>query len=260
VIEIDAAARRLWALREACQTIAALPDAERPRTLDEAYAVQDRVAELTGEATVAWKIGASSLGIQKRLGVSEPFSGRYQTPYAFEYPAVLGWERFATRPGVECEIGLRLGHDVLPADGPFDAESISGAVDAIVPTIELVCGRYDDPFSLEAPSLVADNGMAGYLVLGEPVPMAEAPDLARVQAVVRVNGDAVASGDLGSAEFDPFEMLAWLAGNLAERKIPLTAGTIVSTGSLTGVHFLRPTDGIVADLGPLGRVSVMVSD
>ena len=56
------------------------------------------------------------------------------------------------------------------------------------------------------------------------------------------------------------EMLRWLPGNLSRRGIGLSAGTIVSTGSLTGVHFVRPDDGIVADLGPLGRLSVMITD
>lgn len=237
-----------------------LPDDERPGSLTEAYAVQDRLAELTGERTVAWKVGASSPGIQGRLGLSEPFSGRYQAPFVFDHPAVLAWERFATRPGVECEIGLRLGRDVDLGEGPLDADTVADAVDAVVPTIEVVAGRLDNPMATEPASLVADNGMAGYLILGDPIPLAEAPDLSRVHAVLRVNGDQVASGDLASAGFDPWQMVAWLTGHLARRQLGLRAGTVVSTGSLTGVHFVRPGDGIVADLGPLGRLSVMITD
>jgi 2-keto-4-pentenoate hydratase len=172
----------------------------------------------------------------------------------------LAWERFATRPGVECEIGLRLGRDVTPGEGPLALGSLADVIHAVVPTIEIVAGRFENPMAAEPASLVADNGMAGYLILGDPMPLADAPDLSRLNAVLRVNGDQVASGDLASAGFDPLEMLAWLAGNLSRRGIGLSAGTIVSTGSLTGVHFVRPDDGIVADLGPLGRLSVMITD
>jgi 2-keto-4-pentenoate hydratase len=111
-----------------------------------------------------------------------------------------------------------------------------------------------------APSLVADNGMSGYLVVGDPVAIADAPPPEEIQATLRINGDTAAEGDLAGAGIDLAEVVAWLANHLAERGIALPAGTLISTGSLTGLWPARPGDAAVADLGRLGRLSVLISD
>jgi 2-keto-4-pentenoate hydratase len=230
VTDIEAAARLLHAARTDSTTIAALPEEARPISVAEGYAIQDRLAALCGEATLGWKVGAWGSEIQARLGVDEPFSGRYQKPFVVEHPAVLGWERFATRPGLECEVAVRLGRDLTPTDTRFTPASVADALDALVPAIEIVCGRFAEPMRSGAPSLVADNGMSGYLVVGDPVAIADAPPPEEIQATLRINGDTAAEGDLAGAGIDLAEVVAWLANHLAERGIALPAGTLISTG------------------------------
>lgn len=258
--DIEAAARLLYDARQQKATMAALPAAARPTTVAEGYAIQDRLAGLSDEPTLAWKVGAWGSALQGRLGLDAPFSGRYQAPYVVEHPAVLGWERFASRPGLECEVGVRLGSDLGPGDGPFTGDSVRDALDALVPAIEIVSGRFAEPMQCGGPSLVADNGMSGYLVLGAPVAIADAPPFDEIHATLRINGDTAAEGDLHAAGFDPIEVVAWLAGQLTGRGITLSAGSVVSTGSLTGLWPARPGDAAVADLGRLGRLSVLISD
>lgn len=255
--DLDRAARLLFDLRSASRTVARLPDDCQPEDLAEAYAIQDRIAALSRQPTVAWKVGATNAATRERLGVAAPFWGRYQADDVMEYPAVLGWERFATRPGIEVEVGLRLGRAL---EGPCSPAEAAQAVAEVVPTIEVVCSRLADPFAAGGLAVVADNGMADYLILGEPIPLAQAGDLSKVGAVLRVDGDEVARGSAAEAGVDPLAVLAWLANELAGRERRLEAGDVVSTGTLTGVYWASPTNGLLADLGKLGRLSMLVSD
>src|SRR4029078_7126088 len=104
--------------------------------------------------------------------------------------------------------------------------------------------------------LVADNGMAAYLVHGRPVPVADAPALEDITARLEVDGNEKAQGTLASGGVEPFAMVAWLANHLAARGRCLEAGTFVTTGSMTGVRWAKPGERAVADLGALGSVEV----
>ena len=46
------------------------------------------------------------------------------------------------RVGVECEIAVRLARDLVPGEAPFTADSVTAAIDAYHPAIEIVDDRY----------------------------------------------------------------------------------------------------------------------
>ena len=53
-----------------------MPDALRPATRAQAYAVQACVEKLSGRPLAGWKIAATSLAGQKHINVSGPMAGR----------------------------------------------------------------------------------------------------------------------------------------------------------------------------------------
>jgi 2-oxo-3-hexenedioate decarboxylase/2-keto-4-pentenoate hydratase len=253
VTDIERAASALLTARtEARPVTEALQGELLPGSVDEAYTVQDRIAELTGEPTAGWKVGAGGAPMQARLGLSEPFRGRYTRSFVLHGPATLPFARFSSAPGVECEVAVRLGR----ALGRCDEAEAEAAVDALLPMIEVVGSRLGPGLPSGAAKLIADNGLSAYLVHGDPVAVADAPPLDRLSARLEVDGEEKAQGTLESGGVEPFVVLAWLANHLAGRGQQLDAGTIVTTGSLTGVRWAKPGERVVCDLGALGSVAV----
>jgi 2-keto-4-pentenoate hydratase len=94
----------------------AVPDAWKPADLAAGYAVQHRMAGRLGALPPdGFKIGATAAPMRAYLGLAAPLAG-------FVRGADLGpRHRLAAfhRPGVECEIALRLAADIPP--GPLHA-------------------------------------------------------------------------------------------------------------------------------------------
>ena len=249
--DIEGAASALLRARTEATTLeGGLQGDQLPGSAAEAYEVQDRLVDLTGEATAGWKVGAGGAKVQALLGLTEPFRGRYSASWVVAGPASLPFASFSSPPGVECELAVRLGRDL----GRCDEAEARDAVDALLPMIEVVGSRTGKGMPSGAVNLVADNGMAAYLVHGTPVPVAEAPPLEEIAARLEVDGAEKAQGTLASGGVEPFAMVAWLANHLADRGRCLEAGTLVTTGSMTGVRWAKPGERAVADLGPLGSV------
>ena len=160
---------------------------------------------------------------------------------------------------LECEVAFILSDELPPTAGPFTAASVRAAIESIVPVIELVCSRFDSMATVGAPSLVADNVASGHLVTGEPMPFTKATKPSQIAATLRLNGDVMAKGSGDAVLGDPLVALAWLANHLAERGVPLPKGSLVSTGSMTGMVPIEAEDVAMADFGKLGRVSVHLS-
>jgi 2-keto-4-pentenoate hydratase len=253
VTDIEGAATALLRARTEATTLeGGLQGDQLPASAAEAYEVQDRLVDLTGEATAGWKVGAGGAKVQAMLGLTEPFRGRYSASWVVAGPATLPFASFSAAPGVECELAVRLGRDL----GRCDEAGARDAVDALLPMIEVVGSRTGSGMPSGVANLVADNGMAAYLVHGRPVPVADAPALEDITARLEVDGTEKAQGTLASGGVEPFAMVAWLANHLAARGRCLEAGTFVTTGSMTGVRWAKPGERAVADLGALGSVEV----
>ena len=63
------AANILWGSWKSGQRLRQLPDGCRPRTLGEGYVVQAMLEEVSGCASLGWKIAATNVTGQKHIGV-----------------------------------------------------------------------------------------------------------------------------------------------------------------------------------------------
>lgn len=223
-----------------------------PATPEAGYAVQREVAERQGAVPPAgFKIGATTRQMQDYLGLMGPAAGF--VPQASLNPDGTEF-RFADflNPGVECEVGLRLGRD-LPA-GPTTREQAAAAVAEVFPAIEIVERRYGDLAELGTPTLIADQVFHAAGVLGAPVADWRSLDLGAAKGSFHVGGKVVASGYGRDLLGHPFEALAWLAGSGAARVFGgLKAGQVVWLGSVTPPIWLDGPCEVVADFDLLGR-------
>jgi 2-oxo-3-hexenedioate decarboxylase/2-keto-4-pentenoate hydratase len=156
--------------------------------------------------------------------------------------------------GVECEIAVRLQHDLLPLDAPFTMDRVIEAIGVCHAAIEIVDDRYVQWETLGAPTLIADDFFAAGCVLGPALPRAAAPDLAAVQGRAIINGTLVGEGTGTDVLGHPIHALAWLANHLAARGDGLEAGQLVLTGSLVKTVWLGAGDRVRMELDGLGVV------
>ncbi len=251
------AAEYLWARRQATGIVSPLPAHCRPAGLADAYEVQ-RALHRQGGGTgclAGYKIGCTTKVMQAYISIDEPCAGGVFANTVHGSGAVLPMSAFV-RPGVECELAVRLGADLPGAPGGYAVESVAPAVAGVMAAIEIVDDRYQDFATIGAPILVADDFFGAGVVLGGESSEWRPDGLAALSGAMTVNGTTLGSGRGADILGHPLAALAWLADLLAAQDRPLAAGMIVSLGSVVKVHWLAPGDVVDVVFDGLAPVSV----
>ena len=221
-----AAAKRLFDEHRAGERFTGLPPDLRPRNIDEAHAIQDRLQRLNeayGLGPLAgWKVALTTPVMQRLAGIDHPCAGGIHEAYVYRSPIELK-ARDYVRIGIEAEIAVRLSSDL--AGGGHTRASVADAAAAIAPSIEIVDDRACDYDALDGLALVADNSFNFGIVLGPETEDWRALDLPAVRGQLVINGEVAGEG-AGEAVMGghPFEAVAWLANALAARGHALRPG------------------------------------
>ena len=241
--QIERAASALVAARKG-SAIAGLPADATPQSEADSYQVQDAVIAKLGEKIGGWKVGISPVG------------GHFAAPiYASTVvpsPASLPARGFKII-GIECEIGFRFNKPLPSRPQPYTRDEVLAAA-SLHPTIEVVDSRYQDFRSLDRLLVLADNFSNGALVYGAAASGWEGMDLAHPP--IEVTADRKHFADCtGLRAGNPIELCV-AAVNHASGRGGIGVGTVITTGTHTGLIFTDPGVKIVADFGKLGRVEV----
>ncbi len=248
----------LMAARSGGAPINALPGP--PGDIEAAYALQDALVDRIAKPQNGWKIGCTSAMAQRISRVNEPFFGRMFTHSTTDSPAAIPHAAFHN-PIVEPEIAFRMARD-LPASGaPYDEDTVSDAVAAMFPAIEIVDSRYEQAWGINIRETIADNGVHGFFIRGAELAEWRGVDRKTVPLRVTTNGGFTADGIGANALEDPLNALVWLANALARRGLSLAAGDLVTTGNICNDP-VRPSlnDAVIADFGALGTVEITFTD
>ena len=242
--QIEQAAGALAGARTG-EAIAGLPDAVRPQSEADSYAIQDAVIRRLGERVGGWKVGFSPEG-----GI---FCAPIYASKVHASPASLPAKGFHLL-GIECEIGFRVNQTLSARAQPYSRDEVLAAA-SLHPTIEIVDSRYQDFRSLDRLQVLADNFSNGALVYGAAGSNWQGMDLVHPPIDVTADGRKLAECT-GLRAGDPITLLVELVNFVANRRGGFTAGTFVTTGTHTGLVFTEPGAHIRADYGPLGIVEV----
>ncbi len=230
--------------------------AAAPADTGAGYAAQREIAEAVGAIPPAgFKIGATTKQMQAYLGLAGPAAGFVA---AEGLQQGTGRFRFAglIAPGVECEVGLRLGKD-LPA-GPCTREQAAAAVAEVFAAIEIVEKRYNDLAELGTPTLIADQVFHRAGVLGAPADGWRSADLGAIRGRMTVDGTLRGEGVGADLLGHPFEALAWLAASPAAEVFGgLRAGQVVFLGSVTPPIWLDGPCRVAVEFDVLGRAEAI---
>jgi 2-keto-4-pentenoate hydratase len=224
-----------------------------PRDATEGYSMQRaRARQLGADPPPGFKIGATAKGMRDYLGVDGPMAGFIAGPIHRD-GARLPFAEYL-RPGVECEIALRLSRDI-PA-GPLSRDAARGAVAACFPAIEVVENRYADFKAFGAASLVADQVFHAAAVVGADAAF-DPHALDGLTGVISHDGVELGRGPGSALLGHPLAVLQWLADSAAAREFGgLRAGQVILCGSVTPPFWLDRPGMVRVDFGPLGAVSV----
>jgi len=251
--DVIEAARYLLKARGDFRRLAGFPQSCRPQDMDDAYLIQKAFAEEWELPVAGWKIGCTARDQQRMLGVKEPFFGRVFAPFLKQSPAELSGTAFHML-GLESEFAFRLKAAIRPRPNPYTRAEVEKKVGALHPAIELVDSRLDDWLNRGPASIVADNGVNGALVIGDPVREWRKHDLAKLRVKLAIDGQVVGRGTGKRVLGHPLEALTWFANAASAAGLVLERDQIVSTGTVTGLNFAAPGATGVADFGPLGEV------
>jgi 2-keto-4-pentenoate hydratase len=223
--------------------------------LADAYQVQnDYVTAIIGtDLAVGYKIGLTSKRMQQMCGIDQPIRGTIFGRRVVASGAHLpqsGYQHL----GLEFEICVRLGRDLIAGTTPFTPESAGDAVDAVAAAIELVDDRHADYSVLDVETLVADNSWNAGIVVGSFVP--PPAHLDTVEGIAYQDGVEISRGRGADALGHPFVPLAWLANHLTASGQALRKGDVVMTGSIVTTRFPTGRFNYRFDVSGIGSVEV----
>lgn len=218
-----------------------------PSDADEAYTVQDAVARQLGPVG-GWKVGAKSPG-------ATPNAAPLLTSLMKAGPT--GWPSSAFNIYcVEPEIAFRIGRDIAPRAEPLTEDEVYASVASIHAAIEIVDTRLMDWENADPLWKLADNQSNGGFVY-DPVGCAwDGETLADAQVRLTVNGVLNADQRGGNPAGDPRWLLVWLVDHCVRNRGGIEAGSLVTTGSYTGMVFVEPTASVTAEFPGIGSATL----
>jgi 2-keto-4-pentenoate hydratase len=234
----------------------ALPEAIRPVTREEGYAIQALIEEHTSAPLFGWKIAATSPAGQAHISVDGPLAGRILAERVIPEGGVCPFGNNHMKAG-ELEFAFRMGRTLEPRAGDYTLDEVLDAVATMHPAIEIPDSRFEEFTQVGAPQLIADNACGHYFMLGEATSEDwRGADLA-AQHVTGFVGDGPAQPGIGSNVLgDPRLALAWLANELSRGGMTLKAGEVVTTGTCVPPMTIAPGKEIRGEFGPFGTVSL----
>jgi 2-keto-4-pentenoate hydratase len=243
------AASLLIEARRSRQWLSALPEACRPKDMDDAYAIQNRVLAGLGPIA-AWKVGAGTSD-------ARPACAAIAQATLFETGASLPADMFHL-VGVEAEIAYRFVADLPSRDALYSLEEVLAAIGSAHPAIEVTDTRFVAWASQDRLSHVADQLNHGALVIGPGRKDWRQIDAKVQSTILTIDGETSADVVGGNPAGDPLRLLHWLANEGAHPFGGLRAGTVVTTGSVTGIKFVTSPVRAQARLPGIGVVEVAI--
>ena len=223
-------------------------------TVEDAYEIQlenvaVRLAE--GRKVIGKKIGLTSKGMQRLLGVAEPDYGHLLDDMLIAEGEPCRRDELIY-PRIESELAFIL-KDTLKGPGVTIAD-VYRATEGVMAAFEIVDSRIVD-WKIKLADTVADNASSARLVLGGRMSSIKDVDLRLVGMVMEKNGEVVSTGAGAAVWGHPAAAVAWLANKLAAFDIALQAGEIVLSGAVTAAETVSAGDVFTVSFDSLGSLN-----
>jgi 2-keto-4-pentenoate hydratase len=244
---LQQAAELLLEARRTVQPIDDLPPAMAPKTLEEAYYVQDQMLRAIGKAG-GWKVGAMS-----------PDGPPFYAPMPVDGFATSGeriTREYRRLRGVEAEIAFLMGKDMPPRSTPYSRDELVDAIASCHPAIELLESGLLNPDVVDRLTAIADLQSNGGFISGSAVEGWQDFDFAKESAQMNLDGFVRVANGKNAAGGDLLRLVLWLANEAQGRTGGLLAGQWITTGSWTGKIMADSGSVALARFPHFGEVTV----
>lgn len=160
---------------------------------------------------------------------------------------------------IEAEFVLQLGTAIPPNDRAWSNEDLAPLVAAVYGGAEIASSPMPNVIELGAMAIIPDLGINDGVIVGAEIPEFHSTAADGLCVRVSVDGNCVGEATPGPIVGDPFDALRFLVRHCAARDIELPAGTLVSTGLLTGAHAVTAGSTARVDFGTFGWFDVNVA-
>jgi 2-keto-4-pentenoate hydratase len=239
-------------------TLEGLPEASQPRSADDGYLIQDRLASAVGLSTYGWKVGLTTESSRQAAGMDEPMVGRLFTEYVWHSGAtVQGVGQW--NPGVEAEFAFVVGRPPANVTRPLTRDEAAATVDSCFLAFEIIGSRYADKTRAGWLGVIGDNAGGLGFVVGPEVGDWRALDFPSIRAEVTADGHPLAPSLTGAGRSHPLEVLGWFYACAARRRWRVAPGMVVSTGTCNVPKPIPLGKRIVGRFAGVGEVSCTIA-
>lgn len=248
---IDAAALHLLAARRHRRPGPRMPGSCRPDGLEDALAIQRRVALLLKEPIGGWKC---ALPAADRMIAAPLYAETIRTSSPCAVPAHDAHAR------IEPEIAFVLNRDLPPRAAPYTEADVREAIGETRLVLELMGSRYEDPMSVPFPEMLADSANNYGLFIGPVVANGLERKLDAFALSIASPAGAIMARNAEHPDGHPLQPLVWLANWLRTGGggwgTGLASGQIVTTGSYAGALDVPLATPLTFTFGDLGKLEV----
>lgn len=251
-MNIQKYADMLFEAEQSRQAIRPLTEMDEALTIDDAYAIQlenvNRVVAM-GHSISGKKIGLTSEGIQKQMGVGEPDYGHLFAAMDCKDAEIQTDDLISAK--IEAELAFVLKQDL--SGGNVTPEDVRQATEYVVGAFEIVDSRVAN-WEIKLIDTVADNASSGRYILGEKKLRIDEVDLPNVGMTLYKNGEPLAEGKGSAVLGDPCKAVAWLANRLWGYGVTLKAGEVILSGAFSAAPKAARGDSFEAVFTDFGSV------
>ena len=252
--DVEKLATALAAAWREGSTIPLPAKADAPATRVQAYAVQDRMAELIGGRIAGWKVGATVKAVQQFEGHDGPLPGRIFADRLFQGDARVPSSLF-NGAKIEAEFAMRT---TGPLPSRLTAEALAPLLD-FHPAIELAATRYAPGTGNRAATTfdgIADNGTGGAAVIGAAVKDWRSLPFTTMGIEATIDGSPAIQAYGGVYRRSPLDIAVETFADLRARGIAIEPGCVLLTGSLTLPTPVRKGQKAVVKFSGLPAISI----
>ena len=257
--KINKAAETLYNSRVNLKRIRELPKDCIPKSIKEAYDIQDELTNRYISADkntllIGKKIGCTNKTAQVQLNIKESFFGNMFSNNISKSNCIINSEKYFS-PFVEPEFSFVMKNKLDISKAPYSSQIVYESVSAVLPSIELVDSRFEDWTIIGVSNLIADNAVHAHWIYGNEKKNLNHFNFNNHSVDLFINGKLIDKGNSSNVMGNPINSLTWLINNLALIGKSLPKNFYISTGTCTPAIPIKKGDNVMADFGKLGNVS-----
>lgn len=217
-----------------------------PESLSAAYAVQDAAIGFIEKPVIGWKVGRIFPPLSDHYGANRLAGPIFATTTFCASESSTGFVFTGGFGAAEAEFLICIASDLPVGKQDYTLDEAAAQIGAVYVGIEIASSPLPTINELGPAVTVSDFGNNNGLVIGPKIENWRSSGFADWIVALEIDGAVAGRGSANAFPHGPIGSVQFLLNNLGARGIPVSAGTWVSSGAVTGVHQVTPGQNVRA--------------